>query len=70
MSSTRSNSPKPQTVEYACARIGISRPTLYDLISSGKLRSYKVGRARRVSDEAIMDCVKLLEAETAQGAVS
>jgi excisionase family DNA binding protein len=65
--STRSNSPKPQSVDYACEKIGISRPTLYDLINSGKLRTYRVGRARRVSDEAIRECVATLEAETAQG---
>jgi excisionase family DNA binding protein len=61
---------KPQSVEYACDKIGISRATLYDLINSGKLRTYKVGRARRVSDEAITDCVKVLEAETRQAAAS
>jgi excisionase family DNA binding protein len=70
MSSDAGKSVKnPQSVEYACAKIGISRATLYGLINSGKLRSYKVGRARRVSDEAITDCVKALEADTAQGAV-
>jgi excisionase family DNA binding protein len=66
MTNTPSNSPKPQSVEYACMKIGISRPTLYDLMNSGKLRTYKVGRARRISDEAIRACVALLEAETAK----
>jgi excisionase family DNA binding protein len=70
MTNTPSNSPKPQSVEYACMKIGISRPTLYDLMSRGKLKTYKIGRARRISDEAIHACVALLEAETAQGAAS
>jgi excisionase family DNA binding protein len=67
-SSTRSSSPKPQSVDYACSKIGISRPTLYDLINSGKLRTYRVGRARRVSDDAISDCIKTLESDTATDA--
>jgi excisionase family DNA binding protein len=64
---TKHNSPKPFSVAYGCARLGISVPIFYDLVKSGKLRTYKVGRARRVSDEAISDCIKLLEAETACG---
>ena len=67
---TQHNSPKPFTVAYGCARLGISVPTFYDLVNSGKLRTYKIGRARRVSDEAISDCIKLLECETAQAATS
>ncbi len=67
---TQHNSRKPFTVAYGCARLGISVPTFYDLVNSGKLRTYKIGRARRVSEDALNDCIKLLEAETAQGAAS
>ena len=70
MGTDTSKSLKPQSVEYACAAIGVSRATLYNLINSGKLRSYCVGRARRVSDDAISDCIKGLEAATAQGAAA
>jgi excisionase family DNA binding protein len=70
MNTDTSKSVKPQSVEYACAAIGVSRATLYDLINSGRLRSYRIGRARRISSDAISDCIKALEAETAQGAAS
>jgi excisionase family DNA binding protein len=70
MGTDTSKSVKPQSVAYACDKIGVSRATLYGLINSGKLRSYCVGRARRVSDDAITDCIKGLEAATAQGATS
>jgi hypothetical protein len=36
---------------------------LYELMATGKLRSYHIGRAHRVSDEAISDCITLLERE-------
>jgi excisionase family DNA binding protein len=69
-SDTSKSLKKPQSVENACDKIGVSRATLYKLINRGVLRTYRVGRGRRVTNEAIIDCVKALEAETAQGAVS
>jgi excisionase family DNA binding protein len=67
----KDTAPKPHTIAYACQKLGVSKPSIYDLIRAGKLRTYKVGdRGRRVSDEAISDCIRLLEAETAQGSVS
>jgi hypothetical protein len=39
------------------------------LIAAGKLRSYHIGRAHRVSEQAIVDCISLLERENAQGLV-
>jgi excisionase family DNA binding protein len=69
MASKIPSSPKPHSVAYACEKIGASKPTIYALMRQGKLRSYLVGdRGRRFSDEAISDCIRLLEAETAQGA--
>ena len=59
-------SPKPGSLKYAAAKIGCSLPTLYELIAAGKLRSYHIGRAHRVSDQAIADCIALLEQESAQ----
>lgn len=44
---------------------GIAQPTIYGLIASGKLRSFKVGRRRFVSDEAIRDYITTAERETA-----
>ena len=65
---TQTNSPKPHSVEYGCAKLGLSRATFYNLVNSGRLRTYKVGKARRVSDAAIAECIALLEADTAQSA--
>jgi excisionase family DNA binding protein len=48
---------RPPSLRYAARGIGVSMPTLYRLISEGKLRSYHVGRAHRVSEDAIRDCV-------------
>lgn len=58
---------KPGSLKHAAARIGCSLPTLYGLIAAGKLRSYRIGRAHRVSEQAILDCISLLERESAQG---
>jgi excisionase family DNA binding protein len=56
---------KPGSLKNAANKIGCSLPTLYELISSGKLRSYHIGRAHRVSEQAINDCIALLESESA-----
>ena len=54
------------SLRYAALEIGCSLPKLYDLIDAGKLRSYHIGRAHRVSQQAIADCIALLERESAQ----
>jgi excisionase family DNA binding protein len=36
------------TVRESCERLGISHPTLYNLLNSGQIKSLKIGRARRV----------------------
>jgi excisionase family DNA binding protein len=56
---------KPGSLAYAAAKIGVSVPTLYNLIEAGKLRSYHIGRAHRVYEQAIIDCISLLERESA-----
>lgn len=56
---------KPNSVGRAAARLGLSRPSIYRLIAEGKLRSYCVGRGRRITDEAVDECIELLERETA-----
>jgi excisionase family DNA binding protein len=40
---------------------GLGRSLLYEKLRSGELRSVKVGRARRVSKNAIEDFVRALE---------
>jgi excisionase family DNA binding protein len=53
--------PKPGSTAHAARRIGVSIPTVYRLIHEGHLRAFKIGRATRISDEAIADCIKVLE---------
>jgi excisionase family DNA binding protein len=57
---------KVGSLKYAALKIGCSLPKLYDLIQDGKLRSYHIGRAHRVSEQAVADCIALLERESAQ----
>ncbi len=58
--------PKVGSLKYAAMKIGCSLPTLYELIHGGKLRSYHIGRAHRVSEQAVADCIALLECESVQ----
>ena len=60
---TQKETAKPGSLKYAAAKIGVSLPTVYRLIEAGKLRSYHIGRAHRVSPESIADCLALLERE-------
>jgi excisionase family DNA binding protein len=41
------------TVRQSCERLGISHPTLYELLNSGQIKSLKIGRARRVPSTEI-----------------
>ena len=43
----------PRTIEDARLRLQISRPTLYQKIATGELKTYKVGRRRFTTDEFI-----------------
>lgn len=42
-----------KSVNEACARLHVSRPTLYELLRSGKLGSVKIGKARRIPESEI-----------------
>lgn len=44
---------------------GIAPATIHALIASGKLRTFKLGRRRFVSDDAIRDYIASAERETA-----
>ena len=44
----------------------LSRTVIYELIRSGRLRSVKQGRARRIPATAIRDYIALLEREAEQ----
>lgn len=49
-----------------CARHNLSRQTIYREIAAGRLRTFKVGRRRKVTPAAEREWIALLEAE-AQG---
>ena len=61
---SRSKAPRAGSLRAAAALIGVSLPTLYELINAGKLRSYHIGRAHRVSEDAVRECIALLEQES------
>jgi len=44
----------------------LSRTVVYELIRTGRLRSVKQGRARRIPATAIRDYIALLESEAEQ----
>lgn len=50
------------TVEEAARRLAIGRTVAFELIASGRLRSVRVGRLRRVPVEAVAEFVESLAA--------
>jgi excisionase family DNA binding protein len=65
LSNNRRSAPPYGTIAYAAHRLGLSRPTIYRLIDSGHLATYKIGRAHRTTDAAIDKCVERLMSEEA-----
>ena len=51
------------SVSDAMRMLRLSRTVIYELIRSGRLRSVKQGRARRITATAIRDYIALLETE-------
>jgi excisionase family DNA binding protein len=43
------------TVEESAQLLSLSRSTMYDLIATEQIVSFKVGRARRISQQALFD---------------
>ncbi len=56
---------KPQVLnaQEAAKMLRISKPSLYELARSGKIQYFKVGRVFRVSEQAIMDYIRMAETE-------
>lgn len=46
------------TVDEVAALLSLSRPSLYELMNSGRLRSVKVLRCRRIPAEALEDFLR------------
>ena len=59
--------PRLNTITQTSDRLGICRANLYNLLSSGELRSVKIGRRRLVPEQAIADFITSLEAEGCNG---
>ncbi len=53
------------SMNEAMAELRISRKTIYDLINSRKLKSYKIGRRRYTTHDALIECQRKLVEETA-----
>lgn len=51
------------SVSDAMRMLRLSRTVIYELIRSGRLRSVKEGRSRRITAAAIRDYIALLETE-------
>ncbi len=52
------------TMNESMDALRTSRATLYDLIQKQKLRTYKIGRRRYCTHDALVECQHALEAET------
>ncbi|SCL16772.1 transcriptional regulator, AlpA family [Micromonospora nigra] len=57
--------PRVLRVEEAARALGIGRSLVYDLIRSGRLRSFKVGSRRLIPAAAIDDVITTLTEEAA-----
>ena len=62
-------SPLTYSIEQTMEALNLSRATIYAEINEGRLRTYKVGRRRMVSHDALANWIKARESEM-QGAVA
>jgi len=49
------------SVPEAAALLGLGRSTVYELVAAGKIRTVRIGRARRVPLNAVDEFVAALE---------
>lgn len=59
------STPTTLTMTEVMETLKFSRATLYKIINSGDLRTYKVGKRRYCTPDAVRDLQKSLEQETA-----
>jgi len=64
MTDAHASEPLLLTVNEACERLRISRPTLYQLLNSRRIPSIQIGRARRISVRALE---KFVESQSHNG---
>ncbi|MEV6375462.1 helix-turn-helix domain-containing protein [Micromonospora musae] len=65
MSTPAPITPRVLRVEEAARALGIGRSLAYDLIRSGRLRSFKVGSRRLIPASAIDEAIAILTEEAA-----
>ncbi|MFY1652481.1 excisionase family DNA-binding protein [Solwaraspora sp. WMMB762] len=65
MEPTPATRPRVLRVEEAARELGIGRSLVYDLIRSGRLRSFKVGSRRLIPAAAIDEAIDQLSQEAA-----
>ena len=53
------------SIEEVTAALGISRAHLYNLLADGRLRSFKLGRRRLISPQALHELVARAERDAA-----
>ena len=53
------------TVDQVAKRNQISRQSIYKEINAGRLRSFKVGKSRRITEEAEQEWIRQREEEAA-----
>lgn len=63
MTSTLTTDAQLYSIPDAMRMLRLSRTVIYELVRSGRLRSVKQGRARRITAAAIRDYIALLETE-------
>ncbi|MGH8973759.1 MAG: excisionase family DNA-binding protein [Acidimicrobiia bacterium] len=54
------------TPEEAAERLSVGRSRVFELISSGRLRSVRIGASRRIPADALVDFVNALTASEAR----
>lgn len=52
------------TIEEAGGRLKLGRSAVYELITSGELESVKIGRARRIPEDALVAFVEKLRGQS------
>lgn len=52
-------------IESAASKLDVGRSTIYELMASGELRSVKIGRSRRIPEDALQEYIRRLQTEAA-----
>ena len=57
---------RSKTVRQLCQDHNISAPTFYKEMAAGKIKTFKIGRSRKISEAAEAEWIEQGEAEAAQ----